>query len=100
MARWLKTIGEWILLAAAALAIGIGAAWAEQAFGLASWVVPCLFLTIGTVTFAYAAYCFWQYQKALSEEDEWGWTDPDDPSSEQSEGECPENGENRQDPSH
>lgn len=67
----LRRAGEWALLAAVGIALGLGVAWAEQAFAIPKIVVQGFWIVLMTVALGFAAWAGWGYYRAIRNEDEW-----------------------------
>jgi len=60
-----------LLTVGAAVALGLGAAWAEHAFAIPRFVVQSLFLIAMAVVAGFAAWAAWRYYRAIGEENDW-----------------------------
>ncbi len=67
----LRRAGEWVLLAAVGIALGLGVAWAEQAFAIPKIVVQGFWIVLMVAALGFAAWAGWGYYRAIRNEDEW-----------------------------
>jgi ammonia channel protein AmtB len=62
---------EWVLLAAAAVSLGLGVAWLEDFFAIPKIVVQVLWVLLFVVVLGFAVWAAWGYYRAIRNEDEW-----------------------------
>jgi hypothetical protein len=65
-----RRIVEWVWLVATGLLLGLGVAWAEQAFAIPKIVVQGFWIVLMVVALGFAAWAAWGYYRALRD-DEW-----------------------------
>jgi len=64
----------WVDLAGcsvAGVALGLGVAWAEQAFAIPKIVVQGFWIVLLAAALGFAAWAAWGYYRAIRDEDEW-----------------------------
>ena len=66
-----RRAGEWLLLGAAAIALGLGVAWIEQAFAIPKNVVAWFWILLMVAALGFAGWTVWGYYGAVRDEDEW-----------------------------
>ena len=59
------------VLALVAVALGLGVAWAEQAFAIPKIVVQGFWIVLMVAALGFAAWAGWGYYRAIRDEDEW-----------------------------
>ena len=62
---------EFLLIAVAGVAIGLGVAWAEQAFAIPKNVVLGFWILLMLGALGFAGWAAWGYYRAIRDEDEW-----------------------------
>jgi ammonia channel protein AmtB len=67
----LRRAGEWSLLAAMSVALGLGVAWLEHTFAIPKNVVAWFWIVLMTTALGFAAWTAWGYYRAVRDEDEW-----------------------------
>lgn len=67
----LRRAGEWALLAAVGVALGLGVAWAEAAFAIPKNVVAWFWIVLMVAALGFAGWAAWGYYRAIRDEDEW-----------------------------
>jgi hypothetical protein len=65
------SVGRRVLLGIAAVAAGLGVAWAEEAFAIPKDVVRMVWLGSLVVALGFAAWAAWGYYRALRDDDDW-----------------------------
>mgnify|MGYP003551994835 FL=1 len=55
----------------AGLSLGLGVAWAEQAFAIPKIVVQGFWIVLMLAALGFAAWAGWGYYRAIRDEDEW-----------------------------
>ena len=65
-----RRVLEWLLLALAAVALGLGAAWAEAAFAIPKYVMQSALLVLLLGALAFAGWTAWGYYRAIRDEED------------------------------
>jgi hypothetical protein len=58
-------------LALVAVALGLGVAWAEQAFAIPKIIVQGFWIVLMTAALGFAGWAAWGYYRALRDDEEW-----------------------------
>jgi ammonia channel protein AmtB len=67
----LRRAGEWLLLGAVGVVIGLGVAWVERTFAIPRNVVAWFWIVLLMMALGFAAWAAWGYYRAIRDEDEW-----------------------------
>lgn len=66
----LRRAGAWVLLGLSAVALGLGAAWAEVAFAIPKYVVQMFLIVLLLGALAFAGWAAWGYYRAIRDEED------------------------------
>ncbi|MBL9095807.1 MAG: hypothetical protein JNK07_02680 [Alphaproteobacteria bacterium] len=66
----LRRLLAWLLLGLAAVALGLGAAWAERAFAIPKYVMQSALLVLLLGALAFAGWAAWGYYRAIRDEED------------------------------
>lgn len=61
---------EWLLLGLLAVALGLGASWAEAAFAIPKYVMQTAFIVLVLGALAFAGWAAWGYYRAIRDEED------------------------------
>jgi hypothetical protein len=62
---------EFLLIAVAGVALGLGVAWAEEAFAIPKNMVQAFWILLMLGALGFAAWAAWGYYRVIQDEDEW-----------------------------
>ncbi|MCE9523339.1 MAG: hypothetical protein K8S25_13030 [Alphaproteobacteria bacterium] len=71
MGRKVRSALGWLAMLVAGAALGLGAAWLEQALAIPNFIVQSVFVIAMAVVAGFAAWAAWRYYRAIGEENDW-----------------------------
>jgi hypothetical protein len=66
-----RQVATWVGVLAVGVALGLGAAWVEEAFAIPRNVVQWFLIALLATALGFAAWAGWGYYRAIRDEDEW-----------------------------